>query len=509
MAAAAALGLRPGEVAVSLGTSGTVYTVSESSTADPTGAVAGFADATGRYLPLVCTLNATKVTDAIASLLNVGLAELDALALAAPPGANGVVVVPYFDGERTPNRPDASGTIAGLRTSTTREELARAAFEGVVCGLLDGLDALTAAGVRADGDIVLVGGGARSAAYQRVLADLSGRPVVVPDAGEHVAAGACVQAAAVLHGGAISEVAREWGLARGTADRAEYPTSTARRPRRVREGARLTVGRRRAPVAAQAGLPSSRAPPTRDPMEFADSMLDLVGNTPLVRLRRMSEAEGLRCTLLAKVETVNPGGSVKDRVGDRDDRRGRTRRPPAPGGTIVEPTSGNTGAGLAIVAAQRGYHCIFVMTDKMSDEKIALLRSYGAEVVVCPTAVPPEDPRSYYSTADRFVRETPGAFRPDQYSNQDNPLAHEQTTGPEIWRQTAGRITHFVAGVGTGGTITGVGRTLKAQNPDVQIIGADPEGSVYSGGPAVPISSRASARTSGPAPTTRASSIGS
>jgi cystathionine beta-synthase len=223
-------------------------------------------------------------------------------------------------------------------------------------------------------------------------------------------------------------------------------------------------------------------PDTSEPMEFADSILDLVGNTPLVRLRRLSEAEGLQCTLLAKVETVNPGGSVKDRVAiamvDAAERDGLLK----PGGTIVEPTSGNTGAGLAIVAAQRGYHCIFVMSDKMSDEKVALLRSYGAEVVVCPTAVPPEDPRSYYSTAERLVRETPGAFRPDQYSNAANPLAHEQTTGPEIWQQTRGRVTHFVAGVGTGGTITGVGRALKARNPGVQIIGADPSGSVYSGG---------------------------
>src|SRR3954454_9873600 len=217
-------------------------------------------------------------------------------------------------------------------------------------------------------------------------------------------------------------------------------------------------------------------------MDYADSILDLVGNTPLVRLRRLSEAEQLRCTLLAKVETVNPGGSVKDRVAiamvDAAERDGLL----LPGGSIVEPTAGNTGAGLAIVAAQRGYRCIFVMSDKMSDEKIALLRSYGAEVVVCPTAVPPEDPRSYYSTAERLVRETPGAFRPDQYSNAANPLAHEQTTGPEIWRQTRGRITHFVAGVGTGGTITGVGRALKGRNPDVQIVGADPSGSVYSGG---------------------------
>jgi cystathionine beta-synthase len=217
-------------------------------------------------------------------------------------------------------------------------------------------------------------------------------------------------------------------------------------------------------------------------MDCADSILDLVGNTPLVRLRRISAAEGLRCTLLAKVETVNPGGSVKDRVAiamvDAAERAGLLQ----PGGTIVEPTSGNTGAGLAIVAAQRGYHCIFVMSDKMSDEKVALLRAYGAEVVVCPTAVPPEDPRSYYSTAERLVRETPGAFRPDQYSNPANPTAHEQTTGPEIWEQTRGRVTHFVAGVGTGGTITGVGHALKQRKPAVEIIGADPSGSVYSGG---------------------------
>ena len=223
-------------------------------------------------------------------------------------------------------------------------------------------------------------------------------------------------------------------------------------------------------------------PADSEPMDFADSILELVGNTPLARLRRLSEAENLRCTLLAKVETVNPGGSVKDRVAiamvDAAERDGLL----LPGGTIVEPTSGNTGAGLAIVAAQRGYHCIFVMSDKMSDEKVSLLRAYGAEVVVCPTAVPPEDPRSYYSTAERLVRETPGAFRPDQYSNAANPLAHERTTGPEIWRQTRGRVTHFVAGVGTGGTITGVGRALKAENAGVQIIGADPSGSVYSGG---------------------------
>ncbi len=215
MAAAIALGLRPGDVAISLGTSGTVYTVSESPTADASGAVAGFADATGRFLPLVCTLNATKVTDTMARWLGVDHARLDALALDASPGAGGIVVVPYFDGERTPNRPDASGAISGLRTGTTREQLARAAIEGVVCGLLDGLDALTRAGVRADGDIVLVGGGAQSAAYERVVADLSGRPVVVPDASEHVAAGACAQAAAILLDGNVTDVAAVWDLGRG------------------------------------------------------------------------------------------------------------------------------------------------------------------------------------------------------------------------------------------------------------------------------------------------------
>ncbi|HSL57758.1 MAG TPA: pyridoxal-phosphate dependent enzyme, partial [Acidimicrobiales bacterium] len=174
--------------------------------------------------------------------------------------------------------------------------------------------------------------------------------------------------------------------------------------------------------------------------------------------------------------------SVKDRPAiamiDEAERAGLLQ----PGGTIIEPTSGNTGVGLAIVAAQRGYRCVFVMTDKVAAEKVALLRAYGAEVVVCPVAVAPDDPRSYYSTAERLVTETPGAFRPNQYFNPVNPLAHERTTGPEIWDQTDGRITHFVAGAGTGGTISGVGRYLKAQNPDVRIIAADPEGSVYSGG---------------------------
>jgi cystathionine beta-synthase len=218
----------------------------------------------------------------------------------------------------------------------------------------------------------------------------------------------------------------------------------------------------------------------RPGMQVADSLLDLVGDTPLVRLGRVGAH--LECDLLAKVELFNPGGSVKDRPAvamiDAAERDGLLQ----PGGVIVEPTSGNTGVGLAIVAAQRGYGCIFVMSDKMSDEKIALLRAYGAEVVVCPTAVPPEHPDSYYSVADRLTRETPGAFRPDQYSNPANPAEHERSTGPEIWAQTAGRVTHFVAGIGTGGTITGVARFLKAQDPSVQVIGADPEGSVFSGG---------------------------
>ncbi|MCY3642240.1 MAG: cystathionine beta-synthase [Acidimicrobiaceae bacterium] len=215
-------------------------------------------------------------------------------------------------------------------------------------------------------------------------------------------------------------------------------------------------------------------------MEVADSVLDLIGNTPLVRMRRAIPEAG--CELVAKLEMLNPGGSVKDRIAmtmiDAAERDGLL----GPGGTIIEPTSGNTGVGLAMVAAQRGYRCIFVMTDKVSTEKVQLLRAYGAEVVVCPVAVAPDDPDSYYSTAERLMRETPGAYQPNQYFNQANPLAHEQTTGPELWRQTGGRITHFVAGAGTGGTLSGVGRYLKQQNPAVQVIAADPEGSVFSGG---------------------------
>ena len=216
------------------------------------------------------------------------------------------------------------------------------------------------------------------------------------------------------------------------------------------------------------------------PMDVAGSLLDLVGDTPLVRLDRVGR--DLACHLVAKLEFLNPGGSVKDRPAlamiEAAERDGLLQ----PGGTIVEPTSGNTGVGLAIVAARRRYHCIFTMPDKISAEKIALLRAYGAEVIVCPTGVAPEHPDSYYSVARRLVSEIPGAFQPDQYHNPNNPASHVATTGPEIWRQTVGRITHFVASVGTGGTISGVGAYLKQQNPAIQVIGADPEGSVYSRG---------------------------
>ncbi len=215
-------------------------------------------------------------------------------------------------------------------------------------------------------------------------------------------------------------------------------------------------------------------------MEIADSALELIGNTPLVRLPKIGA--GLPGDLIAKLDFTNPGGSSKDRPAvtmiDAAEEAGLLK----PGGTIIEPTSGNTGVGLAIVAAQRGYKTIFVMTDKVSPEKVDLLKAYGSEVVVCPVAVPPEDPESYYSTAERLVAETPGAYRPNQYDNPHNPRAHYETTGPEIWRQTDGKITHFVAGAGTGGTISGVAKYLKEQNPDIQIIAADPEGSVYSGG---------------------------
>jgi cystathionine beta-synthase len=220
-------------------------------------------------------------------------------------------------------------------------------------------------------------------------------------------------------------------------------------------------------------------------MKYADSLLDLIGNTPLVRLHRT--VGPTRSLVLAKVEYLNPGGSVKDRIAIRMVDAAEASGELKPGGTIVEPTSGNTGVGLALVAQQRGYHCIFVCPDKVSEDKRNVLRAYGAEVVVCPTAVAPEHPDSYYSTSDRLMRETEGAWKPNQYANVNNPLSHYETTGPEIWEQTEGRITHFVTGMGTGGTISGVGRYLKERSaerggPPVQVIGADPAGSVYSGG---------------------------
>lgn len=217
MAAALGVGLRPGDVAISLGTSGTVYAVSSRPTADPTGAVAGFADATGRFLPLVCTLNATEVTDLFGRVLGADKEELDTLALSAAPGAHGLVILPYLNGERTPNRPDATGMVAGMRSDATRADFARAAYEGVVFGLLDGLDALRKTDVVSTdgGRTVLVGGGARSPAYRQIVADLSGLTITVPDGDEHVAMGACVQAAAVLHACPPDEVAHAWGLGGG------------------------------------------------------------------------------------------------------------------------------------------------------------------------------------------------------------------------------------------------------------------------------------------------------
>ncbi len=214
--------------------------------------------------------------------------------------------------------------------------------------------------------------------------------------------------------------------------------------------------------------------------DIRDSILDAIGNTPLVRLARLGR--DLRPQLVAKIEALNPAGSIKDRAAvaliDAAERDGKLR----PGGTIIEPTSGNTGAGLAMAASLKGYRVIAVMPDKMSKEKIDLLRAYGAEVVVAPTEVPPDSPESYYRVADRLTQEIPGAFQPNQYRNQANPEAHYRTTGPELWRQSGGAITHLVAGVGTGGTITGVGRYLREQNPAIEIIGADPVGSIYSGG---------------------------
>jgi cystathionine beta-synthase len=212
---------------------------------------------------------------------------------------------------------------------------------------------------------------------------------------------------------------------------------------------------------------------------IASDVLGIVGNTPLVQLSRIGK--GLKPRLVAKLEMLNPGGSVKDRIGlamiEDAEKRGLLR----PGGTIVEPTSGNTGVGLAIAAALRGYRLVCTMPDKQSQEKRDILRAYGAEVVICPTAVAPESPQSYYKVAERLARELPGGFMPGQYWNQQNVAAHYKTTGPELWAQTEGEITHFVLGIGTGGTATGAGGYLKEQNPKVQIVGADPEGSIYTG----------------------------
>ena len=216
-------------------------------------------------------------------------------------------------------------------------------------------------------------------------------------------------------------------------------------------------------------------------VQYVESLIELVGNTPLLRLSHVND--GAKPLILAKIEYLNPGGSVKDRIAvkmvEAAEREGKLK----PGGTIVEPTSGNTGVGLALVAQSRGYSCVFVCPDKVSEDKRNVLAAYGARVVVCPTAVEPEHPDSYYSVSDRLTREIEGAWKPDQYSNPNNPASHYETTGPEIWRQTDGKITHFVAGIGTGGTISGAGRYLKeVSDGRVQVIGADPEGSVYSGG---------------------------
>ena len=215
-------------------------------------------------------------------------------------------------------------------------------------------------------------------------------------------------------------------------------------------------------------------------MDYFESILDVVGNTPLVRLGRVERSEGIRARVLAKLEYMNPGGSVKDRPAMKMLEVAEKEGLLEPGGTVVEPTSGNTGAGLALAAAIRGYRCICVMPDKVSKEKQDLLKALGAEIVVTPTALTPDDPDSYYAVAERLAREIPGGFKPGQYENPANPLSHYETTGPEIWSQTKGRITHFVAGMGTCGTITGVGRYLKEQSPEVRIVGADPEGSIFS-----------------------------
>lgn len=216
-------------------------------------------------------------------------------------------------------------------------------------------------------------------------------------------------------------------------------------------------------------------------MKYADSIVDLIGNTPLVKLNRVTE--GIAATVLVKVEYLNPGGSIKDRIAAKMIAAAEASGELKPGGTIVEPTSGNTGVGLALVAQQKGYRCIFVTPDKVGEEKRAVLRAYGAEVVVTPTSVSPEDPQSYYSVSDRLVAEIPGAFKPNQFFNENGPLSHYESTGPEIWNDTEGKVTHVVIGAGTGGTISGTGRYLKeVSDGAVKVIGADPLGSIYSGG---------------------------
>jgi cystathionine beta-synthase len=236
------------------------------------------------------------------------------------------------------------------------------------------------------------------------------------------------------------------------------------------------MGIRRPNEAPHVRLSGSTALPSRG---LTQTVLEAIGKTPLIPLRRL--AEGLTSRVLVKLESVNPGGSIKDRVGvamvEEAERRGWLR----PGGTIIEATAGNTGVGLALAAAVKGYRCIFVLPDKMSSEKIRLLRAYGAEIMITPTAVPPDSPESYNGVADRLAREIPGAWRANQFANLANPDVHYRTTGPEIWEQTGGAITAFVAGVGTGGTISGVGQYLKERNPDIRIVGADPEGSILSG----------------------------
>src|SRR5262245_5969422 len=244
-------------------------------------------------------------------------------------------------------------------------------------------------------------------------------------------------------------------------------------------------------------------------MQVHESLIELVGNTPLVRLRTVTRALGSTGggapAVLAKMEYFNPGGSVKDRIALRMVEAAEASGALRPGGTIIEPTSGNTGVGLAIVAVEKGYRCVFVCPDKVGQDKISVLRAYGAEVVVCPGTVSPDHPDSYYSVSTRLARETPGGWKPDQYANPENPASHYHSTGPEIWAQTDGKVTYFVAGIGTGGTITGAGRYLKeVSGGDVKVIGADRRARSTRAAPAAPTWWRAWGRTSGRTPTTRA-----